>query len=151
MSNLKVDKYSSNLDLASLPILNLQLFKQEETKAQFLTDLQTIAKEIGFFYLVGHGISKQRIEEIQNISKQFFALEQNKKNELAMINSPHFRGYSQPNTENTRNIPDFREQIDIGPELETLPINDDTPLWTRMQGPNQWPKDWSEFKQVTTA
>lgn len=79
MSNLKVDKYSSNLDLASLPILNLQLFKQEETKAQFLTDLQTIAKEIGFFYLVGHGISKQRIEEIQNISKQFFALEQNKK------------------------------------------------------------------------
>ncbi|WP_163121375.1 isopenicillin N synthase family dioxygenase [Acinetobacter portensis] len=151
MSNLNLAKHSSDFDIDSLPILNLELFKREDSQAQFLKDLQTIAKEIGFFYLVGHGISKQRIEEIQNISKQFFSLDQNKKDELAMINSPHFRGYSQPNAENTRNVPDFREQIDIGPELDALAVNDETPLWARMQGPNQWPKEWSEFQEITTA
>jgi isopenicillin N synthase-like dioxygenase len=151
MSNLNLAKQGSDLDINSLPILNLELFKQESTKAQFLKDLQSIAKEIGFFYLVGHGISKQRIEEIQNISKQFFSLNQNKKDELAMVNSPHFRGYSQPNAENTRNVPDFREQIDIGPELEALAVNEDTPLWALMQGPNQWPTEWPEFQEITTA
>lgn len=137
--------------LSELPIVDLEEFGAEHSRAEFLENLQKIAREIGFFYLKGHGISAERIDQIQQISKQFFQLDQSKKNEIAMIHSPHFRGYSQPNAENTRNIPDFREQIDIGPELPALNADADAPLWANMQGPNQWPKDWPEFQSVTRA
>ena len=140
-------------DLNELPIVNLAEFYAEQSRPQFLANLQKIAREIGFFYLTGHGISAGRIDEIQAIAQQFFQLDQAEKNDLAMIHSRHFRGYSPPNAENTRNIPDFREQIDIGPELPALAMQADSnlPLWANMQGPNQWPKDWAEFQQVTTA
>ena len=152
MGNLYIHKLNQeNVNLQSLPILNLERFKDHHTRPEFLKELQKIAKDIGFFYLVGHGISSERIHEIQQITREFFELDQVKKDQIAMINSPHFRGYSQPNAENTRNVPDYREQIDIGPELEALPFNDEIPLWGRMQGPNQWPEDWSEFKDVTSA
>lgn len=136
---------------SDLPILDLTRFYDPETRPQFLQELQVLARDIGFFYLTGHGLSHARIEEIESISQAFFALDQTEKQRLSMDNSPHFRGYTQLYAENTRNIPDAREQIDIGPELPALPFDAATPLWHRLQGPNQWPTDWDEFQQVTTA
>lgn len=137
--------------LPSLPIVDLRQFEQAESRKIFLEQLQYISREIGFFYLVGHGISAERSQQIQNITQSFFALDQADKDAIAMIHSPHFRGYSRPNTENTRNVPDFREQIDIGVEKAALPINQTFPIWGQLQGPNQWPQNWPEFKTTITA
>lgn len=136
--------------LQQLPILDLSLLQQQSTRAGFIQQLQQTAREIGFFYLVGHGISSARIQQMQQLSRQFFALPQAEKDQIAMIHSRHFRGYSRPNAENTRNQPDFREQIDIGPELPALQ-GDNLPLWANMQGPNQWPAHWPEFQEKVTA
>lgn len=134
----------------NLPILDLQRFQSPATRADFLKDLQHLARDIGFFYLTGHGITQERIAEINALSRQFFAQDQAKKDALSMINSPHFRGYSRVNEEHTRNKPDFREQIDIGADLEPVAFTADTPLWLKLQGPNQWPENWPEFKTIVT-
>lgn len=139
---------SKHAHFENLPILDFSEFQNLKTRDEFLKRLQHTAREIGFFYLVGHGISCAKIQNIQRITQQFFQLSQDQKDKIAMINSPHFRGYSRPYSENTRNIPDFREQIDIGPELEALAIDTDTPLWAGMQGPNQWPENWPEFQEI---
>ena len=134
-----------------LPILDLQLLDSAATKAAFLQNLQDLARNTGFFYLIGHGISAERIHEIEALSRQFFAQDQAQKDALSMTNSPHFRGYSRVNEEHTRNQPDFREQIDIGADLEAVEFDAHTPLWLKLQGPNQWPANWPEFKTIVTA
>lgn len=136
---------------ASLPILDLSLFDQAGTRERFLAQLQDMARNIGFFYLTGHGIGPERVAEVTAISRQFFAQPQAQKDALSMSQSPHFRGYSRPNEETTRNKPDFREQIDIGADLPPVAFDDATPLWLKLQGPNQWPEYWPEFKTITTA
>ena len=142
--------HSSN-QTTTLPILDLRLLEAADTKAAFLQNLQDLARNTGFFYLIGHGISAARIQEIENLSRQFFAQDQASKDALSMTNSPHFRGYSRVNEEHTRNQPDFREQIDIGADLEAVEFDANTPLWLKLQGPNQWPENWPEFKTIVTA
>jgi len=65
-----------------------------------------------------------------------------------MINSPHFRGYNRAASEITRGQPDQREQFDLGAEREVLPLTADSPLWARLQGPNQWPQALPQLKPL---
>ncbi len=70
----------------------------------------------------------------------FFALPDEQKQPVAMIHSPHFRGYNRAASELTRGQPDWREQFDIGAERPALRLDDDAPRWQRLQGPNLWPE-----------
>ncbi|WP_269913597.1 isopenicillin N synthase family dioxygenase [Acinetobacter sp. HY1485] len=134
--------------MSTVPILDLSAFDDLKKQPEFLAHLKHTARHIGFFYLTGHGISAQRFEEIQRVSKAFFAQDQAEKDRILIDHSPHFRGYTRLNTEITRNHPDFREQIDLGPEL---PVNTEQyPLWKRLQGPNQWPAV-PQFRSIVEA
>ena len=106
------------------------------------------AREIGFFYLKNHGIDKTLLSDVQNASRQFFALPEEEKLAVAMINSSHFRGYNRAASEITRGQPDWREQFDLGAERAKLPIDDNTPAWARLQGPNQWPEALPELRPL---
>lgn len=68
-----------------------------------------------------------------------------------MSHSRHFRGYTASTQENTRNQPDYREQIDIGEELPALPLTKQDPIWFNLQGPNQWPETLPELKTQALA
>lgn len=135
--------------MTTVPVLNLQEFDHPQSQAQFLKQLKKIARDIGFFYLVGHGISKARFDEIQRVSKEFFASEQAVKDELSIDDSPHFRGYTRLNHEITHQHPDYREQIELGPELKAN--TEQFPLWKRLQGPNQWPNHIQNFRPIIEA
>jgi isopenicillin N synthase-like dioxygenase len=131
----------------SLPLLDLALLNGSETDRQaFLADLRHAARDIGFFYLTGHGIDPTLLEQIQTLSRQFFALPDEEKLTVAMVNSPHFRGYNRAAAELTRGQPDWREQFDIGAERTPLPQTLETPRWAQLQGPNQWPAALPELK-----
>ncbi|CQH36359.1 isopenicillin N synthase family dioxygenase [Yersinia frederiksenii] len=131
----------------SLPLLDLALLNGSETDRQaFLADLRHAARDIGFFYLTGHGIDPTLLEQIQTLSRQFFALPDEEKLSVAMVNSPHFRGYNRAAAELTRGQPDWREQFDIGAERTPLPQTLETPRWAQLQGPNQWPAALPELK-----
>lgn len=125
---------------ASLPILDIGCFDRGgEERAAFLAALRAAARGPGFFYLTGHGIAPELIGDLRRLSKQFFALPEPDKLAIAMVNSPHFRGYNRAGLEHTRGKPDWREQIDVGPERRAARTGADAPAWARLQGPNQWP------------
>ncbi len=85
---------SNNPGLA-LPILDLsQLSGSETDRSAFLSQLRYAAREIGFFYLINHGISPELQQAVQDEARSFFALPDEDKQQVAMIHSPHFRGYN---------------------------------------------------------
>lgn len=132
----------------ALPVLDLRDFHVSDRREDFLLELQRTARDIGFFYLVGHGIEEAKIHRIWEISRRFFALPQEDKNAIRMANSPHFRGYTSVDHELTRGHPDHREQIDIGAELPALNLTSGDPTWKRLQGPNQWPERLPELRDT---
>jgi isopenicillin N synthase-like dioxygenase len=133
----------------SLPTLDLLRFNSAASeRSRFLEDLRKAARSVGFFYLVGHGIQDGLIQDVLKLSRRFFALPDQDKLAIEMVNSPHFRGYNRAGFEYTRGKPDWREQVDIGPERPALPLDREAPPWDRLQGPNQWPAAFPEFKRT---
>ncbi|MFF2086014.1 isopenicillin N synthase family dioxygenase [Nocardia sp. NPDC058176] len=133
---------------ASLPLVDIARFRGPD-RAAFLDELRRAAHEIGFFYVVGHGVDPELTDGIFAVAREFFALEPERRREIANINSPQFRGYTSTGHEYTAGAPDRREQIDIGPERETLPPGG--PVWERLIGPNQWPAAVPRLREVTLA
>jgi isopenicillin N synthase-like dioxygenase len=117
----------------------------------FLRDLRAAAPNVGFFYLIGHGIEDDLIGRVLSLSRRFFALPTEDKLAIEMVNSPHFRGYNRAGFEHTRGKPDWREQLDVGAERPAPSFDRSAPPWTRLQGPNQWPTALSELKPTLLA
>ncbi|MEA1674658.1 isopenicillin N synthase family dioxygenase [Nitrospirillum sp. BR 11163] len=125
---------------ARLPILDLSRFDAGRAERDgFLADLRAAVRDVGFFYLSGHGIPDDLATAAWAEAHRFFDLPQGDKDAIDMVNSPHFRGYTRAGAERTRGQPDWREQLDVGTERFALPRTDDAPAWTRLPGPNQWP------------
>jgi isopenicillin N synthase-like dioxygenase len=136
----------------TLPILNIADLDEGGGKgAAFLAQLRKASRELGFFYLVGHGIAPQFAGEVQGLAHRFFALPEGEKRAIEMVNSPHFRGYTQLGFERTRGRPDWREQLDVGAERAVIPPGPGVPNWARLQGPNQWPASLPELRPALLA
>ena len=136
---------------AELPTLDISRFDAGgESREAFAQQLRRVAREVGFFYLTGHGIDPGLVSVTLALARRFFALPEKDKLAIQMVNSPHFRGYNQAGREHTRGQPDWREQVDFGPELPPLP-NDPSKPWRRLQGPNQWPSALPELRATLLA
>lgn len=107
--------------------------------------------DVGFCYLAGHGIPTAVERRAFALTREFFALEAEAKNRLAIGNSPHFRGYTPLGAELTRGRPDWREQLDLGADepAETIAATD--PAWKRLRGPNQWPAELPGLRHAIGA
>lgn len=116
----------------ALPVVDLR-----DEPAALRRRLGRVAHEVGFFYLTGHGVPAGLVGRLLAACRRFFALPQADKDAIAMVNSPHFRGYTRLGGELTGGAVDWREQIDIGPERRALA--DPPQTYLRLQGPNQWP------------
>jgi isopenicillin N synthase-like dioxygenase len=134
---------------ACLPVLDLQRLQAGlAERTAFLHDLRDAAREIGFFYLSGHGVPPALAHRVQTEARRFFALPEAAKLAVSMIHSPHFRGYNRAGQELTRGLPDWREQFDIDAEHAPIPQAEGTPPWTRLLGPNLWPSSQPALREV---
>ncbi|CAI0940454.1 isopenicillin N synthase family dioxygenase [Serratia quinivorans] len=137
------------LTLKTLPQLSLsQLDGDRKQRQAFLDGLREAARDVGFFYLRGHGVDNRLNAQLQQHARQFFALPEADKLAVQMVHSPHFRGYNRAAAELTRGQPDWREQFDIGAERPALQLAYETPRWARLQGPNQWPEALPALKPL---
>lgn len=134
------------MNATTLPVLNLARYFNPAERDAFLEQLRTAARDIGFFYLTNHGVNDALQQAVQQEARRFFALSDEQKQQVAMIHSPHFRGYNRAASELTRGKPDWREQFDIGAERPALRISDSDPRWRRLQGPNLWPEQQPALK-----
>jgi isopenicillin N synthase-like dioxygenase len=125
----------------SLPVLDLR-------SPGFDGELRAAARDVGFFYLVGHGVPEDLADALFTASRRFFALPEAEKRAIEMANSRHFRGYTRLGDELTGGRTDWREQIDFGLELPALALAPGDPAWRRLQGPNQWPAAVPELRPL---
>lgn len=134
----------------SLPVIDLAELGDSTQYSEAHARLAKIARDTGFFYLVGHGIGLEKVAYLWELTRAFFALPAQEKVPIAIRNTRHFRGYSGVGEEITRLKPDLREQIDFGEELPSVPMGPETPVWWGLQGPNQWPEALPELKPAVT-
>ncbi|NIH84009.1 isopenicillin N synthase family dioxygenase [Amycolatopsis granulosa] len=135
-----------------LPLIDLSRFRDPTAdRAGFLAQLRHAAHEVGFFYVVGHGVAEELTTGIFDVARKFFALPVEQRLEIENIHSPQFRGYTATGHEYTGGAPDWREQIDIGPERAALDLAPGDPAWRRLIGPNLWPAALPELRETTLA
>lgn len=114
--------------VASLPILDFsQLQGDSAQQRAFLDKLSAAARDVGFFYLINHGVDASLSAQVQQQARHFFSLSEEARQQVSMIHSPHFRGYNRAGSERTRSAPDWREQFDIGAERPALSLQPGDP------------------------
>jgi isopenicillin N synthase-like dioxygenase len=134
---------------AAIPLLDLQRFNAGSSeRGRFLCDLRHAAREVGFFYVTGHGIEPPLLSAVLDVTRRFFSLPLGDKCALDIANSPHFRGYTRVAWERTRGREDWREQLDLGAEESSPPLDGTAPVWMRLHGPNQWPAELPELRPI---
>ena len=107
--------------------------------AELLECLRHICHEVGFFYIINHGIDETEMARYLGALKAFFDLPELVKSAMDKSHSPHFRGWERLGSELTNNEVDYREQVDIG--TERAAIVDPSPFYWCLVGPNQWPEE----------
>ncbi|MBA3288362.1 MAG: isopenicillin N synthase family oxygenase [Acidimicrobiia bacterium] len=126
-----------------------------------IDELGRVVREIGFCYVVGHGVPESLADDLHAAARSFFALPESDRLEIENVRSAQFRGYTRFGHERTNGRVDLRDQIDIGREEPLVNIGPDDPAWLRLRGPNQWPSalpalrplvtEWMERLEVVAA
>jgi isopenicillin N synthase-like dioxygenase len=128
--------------MTALPVLDLAPFRDDPASRAadaLAAELRDVVHEIGFFYLVGHGVSAALNDQVHAVARAFFALPEERRLEIHNVLSPQFRGYTVLGNEYTNGQSDLRDQIDIGLDLPLPAIGPGDPAWLRLRGPNLWP------------
>ncbi len=135
---------SPTLPVIDLPVIDLPVI---DLAALDHDDLRRATHEVGFFYLVGHGVPQQAMDRVFEVARRFFALPEADKLAVEMLRSPHFRGYTRLGGELTQGRVDWREQIDVAAERDPVPADGRATYW-RLEGPNLWPAALPELREV---
>ncbi|KAH0840477.1 putative hyoscyamine 6-dioxygenase [Fonsecaea pedrosoi] len=126
----------------SIPTIDLRKAGDPTTRPELLQDLRHALFEVGFLYLSGHGIRESIVQDLVDALPRLFALPDAVKDSVALVNSPHFLGYSKFGSEVTARVKDQREQFEFANELpDRYSVVSPQPLYIRLQGPNQWPDE----------
>jgi isopenicillin N synthase-like dioxygenase len=137
----------------ALPVLDIGPYLADASSTaavDFVEQLGRIVHEIGFLYLVGHGIPDALGDEVHAVARRFFALPEVDRLAIENVRSAQFRGYTRFGHERTNGRVDLRDQIDIGRELPPPALGPDDPAWLRLRGPNLWPAALPELRRVAT-
>jgi len=130
----------------TLPVIDMS---QEDAHWQ----IGAAARDIGFFYIINHGVPEALIADVYARAQEFFALPAARKAEIAIEQSACHRGYFVVGGENLdpekQKAGDLKEGIKIGRDLPlTHPrVVAGVPL----HGPNLWPAGlpgWRETMQT---
>lgn len=111
-----------------LPVLDLGRLAPDELRAA--------ARDIGAFYLIGHGIRPALPAQVLDQARLFFALPTRVKATVDTARSEQFRGWT---SFGQGAAAGWREQFDVGAELPAIPPRRRTRPGDSLVGPNQWP------------
>ena len=135
-----------------LPVIDLSAADGGPTaRARLHAELHSAAHDVGFFQLVGHGITPAETAALNSVVRAFFALPESERFAVSNLNSPHFRGYTRIGDERTGGSPDWRDQLDIGAERPARVPAPDEPAYWWLEGPNQWPAALPELRTTALA
>jgi isopenicillin N synthase-like dioxygenase len=138
----------------ALPVLDIGPYLDDPASRAamaFVAELGRTVHEIGFLYVVGHGIPAALGRDLHDVARTFFALPDVERLAIENVRSPQFRGYTRFGHERTNGRVDLRDQIDIGRELPPPTLGPHDPAWLRLRGPNLWPDALPGLRPLATA
>lgn len=77
-----------------IPILDLSLARSEESKPEFLKQLQDALLNVGFLYIQNTGIDQALFDKVCDEGIHFFDLPEDEKVKIEMKRANSFLGYS---------------------------------------------------------
>ncbi|MET7885692.1 isopenicillin N synthase family dioxygenase [Streptomyces avermitilis] len=139
-------------DYQQLPIIDLSAADRgPQARALLHAQLHSAAHDVGFFQLVGHGVTQAETDELLRAMHAFFALPEADRLAIDNVNSPHFRGYTRTGDERTGGSRDWRDQLDIGAERPVRTPGPGEPAYWWLEGPNQWPAALPELRTAALS
>lgn len=123
-------------NFSSIPILDYSFVSDPKRRPEFIAQLQNALINVGFLYLANPPVAKEDIDAVIAYAPKLFDIPQNAKEDIQMVKSPHFFGYSKFGAELTKGAVDQREQYDFGTPYETIWKPGD-PEFLRLWGPVQ--------------
>jgi isopenicillin N synthase-like dioxygenase len=103
-----------------LPIIDVApLVNGGARTARVAQQIGAACRDTGFFYVVGHGVDRALAARLESESRQFFALDPAEKMRIRMdLGGRAWRGYFPVGGELTSGIPDDKEGLYFGAELD---------------------------------
>ena len=121
--------------VTSLPVIDVGPLVRGGTDgdaAAVARAIDAACRDNGFFYVVGHGVDPALQARLEDLARQFFALDDDEKSAIAMVHASRaWRGWFPVGGEVTSGIPDLKEGLYFGAERPP----DGRPL----HGPNLFP------------
>ena len=126
-----------------IPVIDISAIDTEDGFTEIAKQLVHTAKTVGFFYIKGHGISEQLIEQAFAASERFFKLPISEKSSIAVdVNQRGWMGQGMTQLEGSKTH-DAKEVFFWGWEVNK---NDpDVIAGVPMVYPNQWPDKAAPF------
>ncbi|KAH7028091.1 uncharacterized protein B0I36DRAFT_328598 [Microdochium trichocladiopsis] len=156
MMNGKTFTFQSNVSttLAKIPIIDAaRIWSQDLAERKALAEeIREAAHEIGFFYLVNHGIDMKYADEAMTQAKRFFAMPQEKKMEVFTGLVPNeYVGFHPMECYNRNGWKrqDLSEAFNWGYDAKFDP--DATPAALAQKSPSIWPSDLPGFQEGVMA
>lgn len=118
-------------------------------RAALVADLGVAVRDTGFLLLQNSEIPADLRARVLAQTDAVFALPEAEKAEVAISNTPHFRGWARPGVESldeTRGEVDTKQTFNIGYDLPP----GDPRIGQPFRGPNQWP-DLPGFRETMLA
>jgi isopenicillin N synthase-like dioxygenase len=104
---------------ASLPVIDIApLLARQGDRAAVAKQIAAACRAHGFFYISGHGIPDELIQQLEGLSHRFFAWSMAEKMAYRMaLSGRAWRGYFPPAGELTSGRPDWKEGLYLGADL----------------------------------
>jgi len=134
---------SKTTSFSEIPVIDVAPLIDGSDPQKVADQLAFVCENIGFLYIKNHGVDKQLIADMYQLTQQFFALPLEEKQKLNIINSGQtMRGYIPMYGENVDpdNTKDFKEVFDYGLDEQHA-----SPFF----GPNLMPETGPEGFQKT--
>lgn len=146
--NTKEAPVSTFTEIPTIDVSGLRSADPIERQA-VAEELGRAAREVGFAQVIGHGVSAETFDAMLTVTKEFFALPEEKKMEVYIGNSTNHRGYVPVGEEVFAGAtPDLKEAYDL-----SIDLPEDYPAYLQgnpLLGPNQWP-DLTGFTEKVDA
>ena len=124
-----------------LPIIDIApLVARSDQQLVVAHQIHDACRQSGFFYITGHGVSERLLQQLDRLSRKFFALDIAEKMRVRMaLAGQAWRGYFPLGDELTSGKPDLKEGLYFGEELpeDDRRIQEGLP----MQGQNLFPSE----------
>ncbi|MCV6574748.1 MAG: isopenicillin N synthase family oxygenase [Cohaesibacter sp.] len=137
---------------SKVPILDISPLSSadEAAKKALAEQIRSACIEVGFFYIIGHGVDGNLRKAAFEAAKLFFSQSEQLKRSVSVEKSPILRGYAGLLEENTDpdNEGDLHEHFDMALDLDETDPDFSAGIYG--YGPNQWP-DLEPFKEPVMA